>query len=103
MLLGMQIMNVYGSCHKIGELKPGQICFLANTMEIKHAFYPVEVGLLYHFFEFFFKSSIFVTSAAFEYDWNFTPALLVLLYFEKRAFHSKFCTNGIWIVWRIEM
>lgn len=75
-------MNAYGSCHKIGELKPGQICFLANTMEIKHAFYPVEVGLLYHFFEFFFKSSIFVTSAAFEYDWNFTPALLVLLYFE---------------------
>lgn len=50
MLLGMQIMNAYGSCHKIGELKPGQICFLANTMEIKHAFYPVEVGLLYHFF-----------------------------------------------------
>lgn len=49
MLLGMQIMNAYGSCHKIGELKPGQICFLANTMEIKHAFYPVEVGLLYHF------------------------------------------------------
>lgn len=39
MLLGMQIMNAYGSCHKIGELKPGQICFLANTMEIKHAFY----------------------------------------------------------------
>ena len=67
------------------RVEAGQICFLANTMEIKHAFYPVEVGLLYHFFEFFFKSSIFVTSAAFEYDWNFTPALLVLLLFRKNA------------------
>lgn len=83
MLLGMQIMNAYGSCHKIGELKPGQICFLANTMEIKHAFYPVEVGLLYHFFEFFFKSSIFVTSAAFEYDWNFYARVARALVFRK--------------------
>lgn len=66
-------------------------------------FIPLRLDCSTIFFEFFFKSSIFVTSAAFEYDWNFTPALLVLLYFEKRAFHSKFCTNGIWIVWRIEM
>lgn len=47
-----------------------EVRFLTNTMEIEHSFQSIDAGLVYHFFEFPFKSAVLVAPSAFKHDRN---------------------------------